>query len=146
METDLDPGYHERFTGIMWTTVRILYHWSYLARQSVRCISTTAAIILREIHPGEIYITDVIKRNVKPPARATVTSVITEIGGTIGDIESAPAYGSHPTAEMAGQERKQCTFNGAYLKAGGELKTKLHPALRRSRRWWYSARCSDSPH
>ena len=124
METDLDLGHYERFTGI----------------QTTRANSLTTgriykAVIDKERHGDYLgktiqvvpHITNEIKRNVKYLGeKYHYDFVITEIGGTIGDIESAPFL------EAIRQMKWEMGKNAVsihltyipYLKAAGELKTK----------------------
>ena len=124
METDLDLGHYERFTGI----------------QTTRANSMTTgriykSVIDKERHGDYLgktiqvvpHITDEIKRSIKYLGqKCHYDFVITEIGGTIGDIESAPFL------EAIRQMRWELGKNAInvhltyvpYLKAAGELKTK----------------------
>ena len=137
METDLDLGHYERFTGI--NTTR---------NNSITTGRIYKTVIDRERHGDYLgktiqvvpHITDEIKRRmlrlneevgVKSEEFASASDeqfdfVITEVGGTIGDIESAPIM------EAIRQLRWQLGRNAVcvhltyvpYLKAAGELKTK----------------------
>ena len=124
METDLDLGHYERFTGI----------------QTTRANSLTTGRIYKAVIDKERrgdylgktiqvvpHITNEIKRNVKYLGEKNhYDFVITEIGGTIGDIESAPFL------EAIRQMKWEMGKNAVsihltyipYLKAAGELKTK----------------------
>ena len=124
METDLDLGHYERFTGI----------------QTTRANSLTTGRIYKSVIDKERrgdylgktiqvvpHITNEIKRNVKYLGEKNhYDFVITEIGGTIGDIESAPFL------EAIRQMKWEMGKNAVsihltyipYLKAAGELKTK----------------------
>ena len=124
METDLDLGHYERFTGI----------------QTTRANSMTTGRIYKAVIDKERrgdylgktiqvvpHITDEIKRSIKYLGqKGNYDFVITEIGGTIGDIESAPFL------EAIRQLRWELGRNAInvhltyvpYLKAAGELKTK----------------------
>ena len=124
METDLDLGHYERFTGI----------------QTTRANSLTTgriykAVIDKERHGDYLgktiqvvpHITNEIKRRIKLLGeKYHYDFVITEIGGTIGDIESAPFL------EAIRQLKWELGQNAVsihltyipYLKAAGELKTK----------------------
>lgn len=124
METDLDLGHYERFTGI----------------QTTRANSMTTGRIYKSVIDKERrgdylgktiqvvpHITDEIKRCIKYLGqKGQYDFVITEIGGTIGDIESAPFL------EAIRQLRWEMGRNAInvhltyvpYLKAAGELKTK----------------------
>ena len=136
-ETDLDLGHYERFTGIQTTR-----------NNSITTGRIYKTVIDRERHGDYLgktiqvvpHITDEIKRRMlrlseevrgksKEFASASdeqLDFVITEVGGTIGDIESAPFM------EAIRQLRWQLGRNAVcvhltyvpYLKAAGELKTK----------------------
>ena len=144
METDLDLGHYERFTGIHTT-----------CHNSITTGRIYKTVIDRERHGDYLgktiqvvpHITDEIKRRmlrlseegIAKDTKSMVNSekyvaadeedldfVITEVGGTIGDIESAPFM------EAIRQLRWQLGKDAVcvhltyvpYLKAAGELKTK----------------------
>ena len=138
METDLDLGHYERFTGIHTTR-----------NNSITTGRIYKTVIDRERHGDYLgktiqvvpHITDEIKRRMLRLSEkgkmnsdkfATASEdeqldfVITEVGGTIGDIESAPFM------EAIRQLRWQLGRNAVcvhltyvpYLKAAEELKTK----------------------
>jgi CTP synthase len=123
-ETDLDLGHYERFTS------------GQLTRDSNY---TTGQIYLRVIEKerrGQFlgktvqvipHITNEIKESILRLADSNTDIVITEIGGTVGDIESLPfleAIRQFP--QDVG--RDNCLFIHLtlvpYLKAAGEIKTK----------------------
>jgi CTP synthase len=120
METDLDLGHYERFTGIHTTR-----------DNSITTGRIYKTVIDRERHGDYLgktiqvvpHITDEIKRRM---LRSGYDFVITEVGGTIGDIESAPFM------EAIRQLRWQLGRDAVcvhltyvpYLKAADELKTK----------------------
>ena len=135
-ETDLDLGHYERFTGIHTTR-----------NNSITTGRIYKTVIDRERHGDYLgktiqvvpHITDEIKRRMlRLSEKGTVKSekfaaaeedldfVITEVGGTIGDIESAPFM------EAIRQLRWQLGRDAVcvhltyvpYLKAADELKTK----------------------
>lgn len=124
VETDLDLGHYERYTGIR-TTVH----------NSVTTGKIYQAVIEKE-RRGDylgktIQVVPHITNEIKDRIRANAQSgefdfIITEIGGTIGDIESAPYL------EAIRQLRWELGRNSLcvhltyvpYLKAAGELKTK----------------------
>ena len=124
METDLDLGHYERFTGI----------------QTTKANSLTAGRIYKAVIDKERrgdylgktiqvvpHITDEIKRNVKLLGQKYhYDFVITEIGGTIGDIESAPFMEAirQMKWEMGKNAINVHLTYVPYLKAAGELKTK----------------------
>lgn len=123
-ETDLDLGHYERFTN---------------APLNRNCNYTTGKIYLSVIEKerkGEYrgrtvqvipHITDEIKAAIKKPATDDVDVCITEIGGTVGDIEGMPFFEAiRQFALDVGKHN--CLFIHLtlvpYLKAAGELKTK----------------------
>ena len=124
METDLDLGHYERFTGIETsrdnsvTTGRI--YLSVIERERRGdYLGKTIQVVP--------HITDEIKRRILLNAtKQDLDFVITEIGGTIGDIESQPFL------EAIRQLRWELGRNAInvhltyvpYLAAAGELKTK----------------------
>ena len=124
-ETDLDLGHYERFTGIHTTR-----------NNSITTGRIYKTVIDRERHGDYLgktiqvvpHITDEIKRRMlrEDEQGESFDFVITEVGGTIGDIESAPFM------EAIRQLRWQLGHNAVcvhltyvpYLKAADELKTK----------------------
>ena len=124
METDLDLGHYERFTGIQTTkanslTTGRIYKAVIDKERRGDYLGKTIQVVP--------HITDEIKRNVKLLGKKyNYDFVITEIGGTIGDIESAPYM------EAIRQLKWELGKNAVnvhltyvpYLKAAGELKTK----------------------
>lgn len=123
-ETDLDLGHYERIAGVRctrasnYTTGRIY-----------------SAVIARERAGGYLgktvqvipHVTDEIQAAIRALDSPDVDIAITEIGGTVGDIESLPFL------EAIRQYRQAIgRFNGIfihltlvpYIKAAGELKTK----------------------
>jgi len=123
-ETDLDLGHYERFTH---------------ALLNKDCNYTTGKIYLSVIekerrgdYKGKTvqvipHITDEIKSCIRKVVAPDVDVAITEIGGTVGDIEGMPYYEAiRQFALDVG--RNNCLFVHLtlvpYLKAAGELKTK----------------------
>ncbi|KMQ49694.1 CTP synthase [Chitinispirillum alkaliphilum] len=123
-ETDLDLGHYERFTGVPctrasnYTTGRI--YSSVIAREREGgYFGKTVQVIP--------HITDEIKEALHAFDSEDVDIVITEIGGTVGDIESLPFL------EAIRQFRLEIgRANGLfmhltlvpYIRAAGEMKTK----------------------
>src|SRR5262249_34858588 len=73
------------------------------------------------------HVTDEIKACVKKLVSDDVDVVITEIGGTVGDIEGLPFLGAiRPFAPDVGKQNRLCIHLVLvpYLKAAGEAKTK----------------------
>jgi CTP synthase len=123
-ETDLDLGHYERFTN---------------APLSRDCNYTTGKIYLsvieKERHGDYLgrtvqvipHVTDEIKAGIRKLATDDVDVVITEIGGTVGDIEGLPFL--EAIRQFALDVGKQnCLYIHLtlipYLKAAGEAKTK----------------------
>jgi CTP synthase len=124
-ETDLDLGHYERFTD------------EYLTKDS----SITSGQIYEQVinkerrgdylgHTVQVipHITDMIKEKLHTIAKHTKADiVITEVGGTVGDIESLPFI------EAIRQFRRDIGYHNTYylhttlipyIKASGEYKTK----------------------
>ena len=124
-ETDLDLGHYERFTGIETTrdnsvTTGRIYLSVIERERKGDYLGKTIQVVP--------HITDEIKRRILLNAsKADLDFVITEIGGTIGDIESQPfleairqlRWELGPTRAM----NVHLTYV-PYLAAAGELKTK----------------------
>jgi len=125
METDLDLGHYERFTGIHTTrnnsiTTGRIYKTVIDRERRGDYLGKTIQVVP--------HITDEIKRRMlrEDEHGEEFDFVITEVGGTIGDIESAPFM------EAIRQLRWQLGRDAVcvhltyvpYLKAAGELKTK----------------------
>ena len=123
-ETDLDLGHYERFTD---------------APLNRDCNFTTGKIYLSVInkerngdYKGKTvqvipHVTDEIKGCIRRLVTPEVDVVITEVGGTVGDIEGMPYF--EAIRQFALEVGKQnCLFIHLtlvpYLKAAGELKTK----------------------
>ena len=123
-EADLDLGHYERFLGVNMTKANNI---------------TTGRIYKRvidrerrgEYHGKTIqvvpHITDEIKRNVKAlGTKSQFDFIITEIGGTVGDIESLPYMESVRQLKFELGSNALCVHLTyvPYLAAAGELKTK----------------------
>ena len=124
-ETDLDLGHYERFTSIQTTknnnvTTGKIYQCVIDKERSGEFLGKTVQVIP--------HITDEIKRRVQLlGATKKYDVIITEIGGTVGDIESLPFI------ESVRQLRYQLGYQNTvlvhltlipYMAASGELKTK----------------------
>ena len=123
-ETDLDLGHYERFTN------------SPLTRDSNYTTGQIYLSVITKERHGEFlgktvqvipHITNEIKACVHKLAGDDVDVVITEIGGTVGDIESLPFLEAIRQFSLdVGKEN--CLYIHLtlvpYLKAAGELKTK----------------------
>jgi CTP synthase len=124
-ETDLDLGHYERFTDV----------------NSTRASNVTAGAIYHSVirrerrgdyHGGTVqvipHITNEIKQRIRLAADAQdVDFVITEIGGTVGDIESLPFLEALRQFQVD-HGRNACLFVHVtlvpFLGHAGELKTK----------------------
>ena len=123
-ETDLDIGHYERFLDV-----------ELPASSNVTTGQVYSRVIAKE-RRGEYlgdtvqvipHITDEIKSRMRDQAGADVDVIITEIGGTVGDIESQPFL---EAARQVRHElgRDDCFFLHVslvpYIGPSGELKTK----------------------
>jgi CTP synthase len=123
-ETDLDLGHYERFTN------------SPLDRHSNYTTGQIYLSVIQKERRGEFlgqtvqvipHITNEIKAALLKPAGPGVDVVITEIGGTVGDIESQPFL---EAIRQLGQDlgKENCLYIHLtlvpYLKAADEQKTK----------------------
>ena len=125
METDLDLGHYERFTGIHTTR-----------HNSITTGRIYKTVIDRERHGDYLgktiqvvpHISDEIKRRMlrEDEQNENLDFVITEVGGTIGDIESAPFMEAIRQLRWELGRRAVCVHLTyvPYLKAADELKTK----------------------
>lgn len=123
-ETDLDLGHYERFLG------------TPLSQKASVSSGQIYQEVLRKERAGEYlgecvqvipHVTDEIKRRMRSQAGDDVDVIITEIGGTIGDIESlAFMEAARQVCQEIGQEN--CMFITVslvpYLRAPKEFKTK----------------------
>jgi CTP synthase len=123
-ETDLDLGHYERFTN------------SPLTRDANYTTGQIYLSVIEKERRGEFlgktvqvipHITNEIKSVIQKLADDDVDVVITEIGGTVGDIESQPFLEAIRQFSLdVGKEN--CLYIHLtlvpYLKAAGELKTK----------------------
>jgi CTP synthase len=123
-ETDLDLGHYERFTG------------DFVSRESNFTMGQVYSAVISKERRGDYlgktvqvvpHTTDEIKNCIRKLVQPGVDVIITEIGGTVGDIEGAPML------EAIRQFRhevgsRNCMFIHLtlvpYIKAAGEVKTK----------------------
>jgi len=123
-ETDLDLGHYERFAGVACDR-----HSNYTSGKIY------SSVIAREREGGYLgatvqmipHITDEIKAAIRSAAKPGIDIVISEIGGTAGDIESLPFL------EAVRQFKNESGGGNAivihltlvpYIKSVGEMKTK----------------------
>jgi CTP synthase len=123
-ETDLDLGHYERFTA------------TPLTRRSNYTTGQIYLSVINKERRGEFlgktvqvipHVTNEIKDVVRNLADGDTDIVMTEIGGTVGDIESLPFLEAIRQIPLE-LGRENCMFIHLtlvpYLKAAGELKTK----------------------
>ena len=123
-ETDLDLGHYERFTGIRTTrynncTTGRIYQSVIDKERRGDYLGKTIQVIP--------HITDEIKRDMLYLGKKNKYDfVITEIGGTVGDIESQPFLESIRQLKWELGKNSVCVHLTyvPYLAAAGELKTK----------------------
>ncbi len=124
-ETDLDLGHYERFTSVATgkvnnVTTGQIYYEVLMKERRGDFLGGTVQVVP--------HITDAIKARIREVSRGKRFDVIiSEIGGTVGDIESLPFL---EAARQFRHEvgRENCIFVHLtlvpYLRAAGELKTK----------------------
>ena len=124
-ETDLDLGHYERFTSITTShannvTTGKIYQCVIDKERKGEYLGKTVQVIP--------HITDEIKRRIQLLAqRKEYDVIITEIGGTVGDIESLPFIESVRQLRYQLGARNTALVHLTlipYLAASGELKTK----------------------
>ena len=146
-ETDLDLGHYERFTNAPLTrdcnfTTGKIYQSVIKKERQGDYLGQTVQVIP--------HVTDEIKAAVRKLATDDVDVVITEIGGTVGDIEGLPFL--EAIRQFALDVGKQnCLYIHLtlipYLKAAGEAKTKpTQHSVEQSAADRYSARHPHLPH
>ena len=123
-ETDLDLGHYERFTHAVLTrannaTSGSIYERILAKERRGDYLGKTVQVIP--------HVTDAIREQIEKVSTRDIDVVLTEIGGTVGDIESLPFI------EALRQVRQQVGRDGCifvhvtlvpYIAAAGELKTK----------------------
>ena len=121
-ESDLDIGHYERFidenlnSGSNVTAGRI--YWNLLNRERNGAFRGGTIQVIP-------HVTNEIKERVYRVGRANTDIVITEIGGTVGDIESQPFIeASRQIAAEAGRENVLYIHVSLIVEASGELKSK----------------------
>ncbi len=123
-ETDLDLGHYERFTHCRITkhsnyTTGKIYHEVISKERRGDYLGRTVQVIP--------HITDAIKEAIRRGADDGTDIAITEIGGTVGDIESLPFLEAIRQFSLD-IGRKNCLFIHLtllpFLRASGEIKTK----------------------
>lgn len=124
-ETDLDLGHYERFLGVHTSkannvTTGKIYNTVITKEREGAYLGKTVQIVP--------HITDEIKRRMLLLGQSgDYDIVITEVGGTVGDMESQPFVESIRQLQWELPEDSVCTIHLTlvpYLAAAGELKTK----------------------
>lgn len=123
-ETDLDLGHYERFSNVPTSqannvTTGVIYQSVITKERMGEYLGETVQVIP--------HITDEIKYRIKLLAnRMPYDFIITEIGGTVGDIESLPFI--EAVRQLRWELGRNCVVVHLtlvpYLAAAGELKTK----------------------
>ncbi len=123
-ETDLDVGHYERFLSD-----------DLPGTSNVTTGQVYSAVIARERRGGYLgetvqvvpHVTDEIKARIRALATDDIDCVITEVGGTVGDIESLPFLEAIRQVRFE-VGREHCLFVHVslvpYIAPSGELKTK----------------------
>ncbi len=123
-ETDLDLGHYERFTDVNLTanssiTSGKIYKEVIEKERKGDYLGKTVQVIP--------HVTDAIKEKIYSFEKSNVDIVITEIGGTVGDIESGPMI---EAIRQVGQEKEsnRCAYIHVtllpYISGSNELKSK----------------------
>jgi CTP synthase len=123
-ETDLDLGHYERFTGIVTTqdsnfTSGTIYEAVINKERRGDYLGGTVQVVP--------HVTDEIKDKVRRLATREVDVVITEVGGTVGDIESLPVLEAIRQFGLEAGRGNVLYIHLTlvpYLRATGETKTK----------------------
>lgn len=123
-ETDLDLGHYERFTGATLTngsnaTTGQIYQTVLAAERRGEYLGKTVQVIP--------HVTNEIKRRIRDLDNDDVDVVITEIGGTVGDIEILPYLEAARQLKLDVGRGNVCYIHVTlvpYLAAAGEQKTK----------------------
>jgi CTP synthase len=123
-ETDLDLGHYERYTGV------------HLRRDSNVTTGSIYQSVIRKERRGDYlgatvqvipHITNEIKSRVRKLGQSDVDVVITEVGGTVGDIESLPFLEAIRQIRKDVGAANTCYIHVTlvpYLATSDELKTK----------------------
>ena len=124
-ETDLDLGHYERFIDINLNKYPTWQLVKFIVKFFVRNVRGEYLGATVQVIP---HITDALKEKIKRAAVTTDSDVIiTEVGGTVGDIESLPFLEAlrQMKADVGADNVMYIhTTLLPYLKAAGEMKTK----------------------
>jgi len=132
-ETDLDLGHYERFTNCFLSRHNNLTKRPGLRKRDPQgkrrgdYLGKTVQVIP--------HVTDEIKNRIREVAAESKAGVvITEIGGTTGDIEGLPIPGSDPAIHSRSRPQNVVNVHVTlvpYIRAAGELKDKTDAAKHR---------------
>jgi CTP synthase len=124
-ETDLDLGHYERFLGIGMTQANNVttgqVYWEVISRERA------GAYLGKTVQVVPHIIDEIKSRMTKLGQNGDYDVVITEIGGTVGDIESQPYLEAIRQLRLEHGRTNTCEIHLTlvpYLEASGELKTK----------------------
>ena len=125
-ECDLDLGHYERFTDVNLSqdnnlTAGKVYETILYNERKGKYLGRTVQVIP--------HVTDEIKRRIMLPAEKSddIDVVITEIGGTVGDIESQPFLEAIRQLRLELPHEDTCSVHLTlvpYIETAGEIKTK----------------------
>jgi CTP synthase len=123
-ETDLDLGHYERFLGtpcskLSTVTSGRIYQTVLNNERAGKYNGGTVQVIP--------HVTDEIKKNIRALHAPDVDVVISEIGGTVGDIEGLPFMEAVRQFRHEAGRANCCCIHLAYIpfiRAAGEIKTK----------------------
>jgi len=124
-ETDLDLGHYERFLGIGMTHANNVttgqVYWEVISRERA------GAYLGKTVQVVPHIIDEIKRRMCKLGETGDYDIVITEIGGTVGDIESQPYLEAIRQLRLELGRTNTCEIHLTlvpYLATAGELKTK----------------------
>ena len=124
-ETDLDLGHYERFLGIEMTQANNVttgqVYWEVISRERA------GAYLGKTVQVVPHIIDEIKSRMTKLGETGDYDIVMTEIGGTVGDIESQPYLEAIRQLRQELGRSNTCEIHLTlvpYLPAAGELKTK----------------------
>ena len=143
-ETDLDLGHYERFIDENLTTdsngtTGSIYSAVIAAERKGTYLGKTVQVIP--------HITDEIKRRISQLATEDVDVVITEVGGTVGDIEILPFLEAIRQFRLDVGRNNVCYVHVTlvpFIGPSGEMKTKPTQHSVTELQPGYSARCGSS--
>ena len=129
-ETDLDLGHYERFTNCLLTRLNNLTSGQVYQRSSSR--NAAGTIWARPCRSFRMSPTR-LRTASKLPAETKADVIITEIGGTTGDIEGLPFLEAirQFALEVGTDNAMFLHVTGALHQGRGRAEDEAHPAIRR---------------